>query len=181
MKPLRRFLKQKARILLIMFFPFLIVGLFIKKPSNVFAQSTLGVLRSKSLNITSIDVVFYDPFGYLGVSQYQPRITYDNYGNLIENTDYGVKNPDLGTGITCFDQPFDQLRHAGEDLYYKDRNISTAGSAVTAVAPGFVLYSPTDIWYPGSVIIIQHSTSYGYVYSVYAHIDSSTVQVYDKV
>lgn len=39
--------------------------------------------------------VFSPPLGFRDGLSYEPRIMYNNEGQLIENTDYGVKNPDL--------------------------------------------------------------------------------------
>jgi hypothetical protein len=61
-------------------------------------------------------MVFSDPFGNIGYSPFQPRITY-KYGILIENTDFDVHNPDLRQQSSCFGVPWEQLWHAGADLY----------------------------------------------------------------
>ena len=88
--------------------------------------------------------VFTHPLGFQDGITYIPRVTYDNSGNLIENTDYGVKNPDLKPRTTCFgnDIPLSATYHAGEDLYYPDRNFDTAGTDVFAAADGRVMVNP---------------------------------------
>jgi len=57
--------------------------------------------------------------------------------------------------------------------------VSTSGFALLADADGYVRYAPTNINYPGSVIIIEHQVPpiSGRIYSVYAHIEPSTVNV----
>jgi hypothetical protein len=157
-------LSQKSYRLI---FFFLTISAVLLSPYPVSADTT----------ITKLDIVVTDPFGWLGSGFFGPRYTYDGYGNLIENTDFGIKNPDLGSRVTCFNQPFNQLWHAGEDLYWNDRSISTDGFAVFSIAAGTVMYAPTNINYPGSVVIIRHSTSTGYMYSVYAHINPASVAV----
>jgi len=120
--------------------------------------------------------LFSPPLGYRDGLKYGPRITYDNGGILIENTDYGVKNPDL-QGNTCFGVDFSQLFHAGEDWYREDGN-STQGAEVTAVADGKVLFADPTFEYPGRVVIIEHTLSSGQkVYSMYGHIDRNSLSV----
>lgn len=119
---------------------------------------------------------FSPPLGFNDGLSYQPRIMHNNEGQLIENTDYGVKNPDL-QGDTCFGIEFNQIYHAGEDWYRQDGG-STAGAEVTAVANGQVLYADPNMNYPGLVVIIEHTVGSGQkVYSVYAHLDDSTLEV----
>ncbi len=129
----------------------------------------------------SIDRIFCDPFGYVGRSKYRSRLVRDIYGNIIENTDYDVNNPDLADPTSCFGVPWNQLWHAGEDLY-DSTGASTQDVWVKADADGFVLYAPLDIWYPGLVVIIEHSLPSGnpsnYVYSVYSHLQVESLQVY---
>lgn len=124
-------------------------------------------------------MIFSDPFGYMGISLYRPRYTYDNWGNLIENTDFDIKNPDLSRPTSCFGVPMNQLWHAGEDEYDSRINTSqgtTAGADVKAVSNGLVKYA-ADINYPGSVVIIEHGTQIPYIYSVYSHLLPSSVSV----
>lgn len=117
--------------------------------------------------------LFSPPLGYRDGVEYGPRVTYDNGGTLIENTDYGIKNPDL-QGNTCFGVDFSMLFHAGEDWYREDGN-STQGAEVTAVADGKVVFAD-PINYPGRVVIIEHVLPSGEeVYSMYAHIENLTV------
>lgn len=146
----------------------------------IFLSCTFTIVSAQPL----IELVVYDPFGYIGYSPFQPRYTYDNNGQLIENTDYGIKNLDLGSVTTCFQQPWNNIWHAGEDLYWVNRAYSTQGVAVYSIAPGYVRYAPRNINYPGSVIIIEHYSSvYGSYYSVYAHLipESVSVNVGDPV
>ena len=127
--------------------------------------------------------VFTYPLGFQNGITYTPRITYDNSGNIIENTDYGVKNPDLKPSTTCFgnDIPLSTTYHAGEDLYYPDRSVDTAGSDIFAVADGIVMDVSAPNW-PGSAIVIEHILpSSQKVYSVYIHVDDVAVQTGDVV
>jgi murein DD-endopeptidase MepM/ murein hydrolase activator NlpD len=116
------------------------------------------------------------PLGFRDGLSYEPRITHNSEGQLIENTDYGVKNPDL-QGNTCFGVSFDQIYHAGEDWYRADGS-NTARAEVTAVANGQVAFADPTMNYPGLVVIIEHTLTSGRkVYSVYAHLDDSSLEV----
>ncbi len=119
------------------------------------------------------DLLFADPFGVmLPHTSYQPRITRDGSGNVIEDTSYGVLNPDMGGG-TCFGVDWSRIFHAGEDLYAgpADSTVSTQDVKVRAVADGVVKFAPTTFNYPGFVVIIEHTLRSGEkVYSVYAHL-----------
>jgi murein DD-endopeptidase MepM/ murein hydrolase activator NlpD len=96
-------------------------------------------------------------------------------GQLIEDTNYGVQNPDL-QGNTCFGVAWDQLYHSGQDLYRTDG--STAGAEISAVADGTVIYANPHLNYPGLVVIIEHTLPSGEkLYSVYAHIDDNSLAV----
>lgn len=132
-------------------------------------------------SILSIDRLFCDPFGYIGQSIYKPRLVRDIYGNIVENTDYDVNNPDLSNPSSCFGIPMNQLWHAGEDLY-DSTGASTQNALVKAVADGYVLFAPTSFNYPGLVVIVEHSLPSGdpssYVYSVYSHLVEGSVPVY---
>lgn len=120
--------------------------------------------------------VFSPPLGYRDGLSYGPRVTYNNEGKLIEDTDYGVQNPDLQGG-TCFGIEFSQLYHAGADWYRQDGN-STTGAEVTAVAAGIVRYADPNMNYPGLVVIIEHLlTSGDKIYSVYAHLADDSLEV----
>lgn len=120
--------------------------------------------------------IFSPPLGFRDGLSYEPRITHNNEGQLIENTDYGIKNPDL-QGDTCFGVNFDQIYHAGEDWYRSDDS-STAGAEVTAVADGQVAFADPTMNYPGLVVIIEHTLASGQkVYSVYAHLEDSSLEV----
>ncbi len=119
------------------------------------------------------DLLFSDPFGVmLPHTSYQPRITRNGAGNLIEDTSYGVLNPDMGGG-TCFGVDWSNIFHAGEDLYAGPASsaLSTQDVKVRAVADGVVKFAPTTFNYPGFVVIIEHTLRSGEkVYSVYAHL-----------
>lgn len=120
--------------------------------------------------------LFSPPLGYRDGVEYGPRVTYDNGGTLIENTDYGIKNPDL-QGNTCFGIDFSQLFHAGEDWHREDGN-STQGAEVTAVADGKALFADPAFERPGRVVIIEHTLSSGQkVYSMYGHIGRNSLSV----
>jgi len=119
--------------------------------------------------------VFSPPLGYRDSLSYAPRITYVD-GKLIQNTDYGIMNPEL-VGTTCFDIAWHKIYHAGEDLYREDTE-STAGAEVTAVADGRVVYANPFTNYPGLVVIIEHRLpSEEKIYSVYSHLDDNSLAV----
>jgi len=119
--------------------------------------------------------VFSPPLGYRDSLSYTPRITYVN-GKLIQNTDYGVMNPEL-VGTTCFGIAWHKIYHAGEDLYREDAE-STEGAEVTAVADGRVVYANPFTNYPGLVVIIEHRLlSEEKIYSVYSHLDDDSLAV----
>ncbi|MBI5842601.1 MAG: M23 family metallopeptidase [Chloroflexi bacterium] len=133
------------------------------------------------LQTESISSSFTYPLGYQNRILYIPRQTYDNNGNLIEDTDYGVKNPDLDNPDTCFHYDWRELFHAGEDLYYPDRTFDAAGHEVTAVANGVVIEVTPEGW-PGRGIIIEHTLpSREKIYSVYVHVDAVQVNSGDLV
>ena len=118
---------------------------------------------------------FAPPLGSADQIVYAPRRTFADNGALIENTDYGVKNPDMKDPDTCFHLGWADLIHAGEDLYNPDREVDTAGALVTAVANGTVIEVSRANW-PGSAIVIQHILPGGQlVYSVYIHLDNVRV------
>jgi murein DD-endopeptidase MepM/ murein hydrolase activator NlpD len=118
---------------------------------------------------------FSRPLGYRDGDGYAPRMTYAG-GVLIENTNYGIRNMDL-VGVKCFGATWDQLYHAGEDLYRTD-GTSTAGAEVTAIADGRVAYANPFLNYPGLVVILAHRLPAGdLIYSVYAHIDDNSIEV----
>jgi murein DD-endopeptidase MepM/ murein hydrolase activator NlpD len=119
--------------------------------------------------------VFSPPMGYRDGLSYAPRITYVS-GNLIQNTDYGIMNPEL-VGTTCFGIAWQKIYHAGEDLYREDAE-STEGTEVTAVADGRVVYANPFTNYPGLVVIIEHGLpSEQRIYSVYSHLDDDSLAV----
>ena len=120
---------------------------------------------------------FSYPLGYQDGLAYGPKMTYDNQGALIENTDYSVQNPDLRYTSPCFGVEKRQLFHAGEDWYRRD-GLDTAGAEVTAIADGKVTYADQTMDYPGRVVIIQHTLpSLQTIYSVYAHLDPDSLTV----
>jgi hypothetical protein len=115
------------------------------------------------------------PLGYSDGQHYAPRVERNAAGALLEDTSYGVQNPDLA-GSTCFGQPWEILYHAGQDLYRADGS-STAGAEVTAVAGGRVAYANPNLNYPGLVVIIEHDGGGNKLYSVYAHLDDNSLVV----
>ncbi len=99
----------------------------------------------------------------------------------LVDTRYGAQNPAMGERANCFRDadgnavPFDQLYHAGVDLFALDeRGRVVAGAAhqpVHAVADGLVLFV-VDAGADGQVIIAQHRLpDQQQVYSVYWHVD----------
>ncbi len=119
------------------------------------------------------DLLFSDPFGVLlPHTRFQPRITQNGSGTLIEDTSYGGRNPDMG-GATCFGVDWSRILHAGEDLYAGQvgSSASTENAEVRAVADGVVKFAPSTYNYPGFVVVIEHSLRSGEkVYSLYAHL-----------
>jgi murein DD-endopeptidase MepM/ murein hydrolase activator NlpD len=89
---------------------------------------------------------------------------------------FDARNPFLQRHIACFNRPWSELRHAGEDWF------GGAGTRVHAVADGRVV-SARDANYPGAVVIVAHElapawrTPWGgtVVHSVYAHLDPASV------
>ncbi len=133
-------------------------------------------IAGASVNLQQpVVTLFSSPLGFRDGIQYAPRFTRDNNGNLIENTDYGITNPDLSHFSPCFSTNMSNLYHAGQDLYRADGQ-STAGAEVTAVADGIVSdYSPSGN-YPGKAIVIKHFLTGGkYVYSVYMHLENIAI------
>jgi adenosine deaminase len=115
------------------------------------------------------------PLGFRDGKSYGPRINYKN-GKLIEDTEYGVKNPDM-QGDTCFGLDWGKLYHAGEDWYRQDGK-STSHAEVTAVADGIVKYISYD--FPGAVILIKHRLppdGQQKIFSLYGHLDPNSVVV----
>jgi len=73
----------------------------------------------------------------------------------------------LDNPATCFGVDWRETYHAGEDLYYPDRSVDTAGYEVTAIANGVVTEITPPYW-PGFAIVIKHILpSNQEVYSVY--------------
>jgi hypothetical protein len=64
-------------------------------------------------NQQSVATIFSPPLGFRNGIRYSPRFTHDNSGNLIENTDYGIQNPDLNLFSACFGTAWSNLYHAG--------------------------------------------------------------------
>ena|GEM_PF-2523129 len=134
-----------------------------------------GIAHGQNDATLPVADLFSPPLGFRDGLSYAPRIEYAG-NDLIENTDYGVMNPDL-VGSTCFGRPWETIYHAGEDLYRADGE-STAGAEVTAVADGRVVYANLFINYPGLVVIVEHLLpSKELVYSVYIHLDDNTISV----
>lgn len=129
-----------------------------------------------SLEFTSAaqETRFGPPLGARDGVEYGPRVLRDG-GEIVEDTNYDVQNPDL-KGTTCFGVPWEQLWHAGQDLYRTDGK-STAGAEVTAIAEGTVAYANPDINYPGLVVILEHEVDGETLYSVYAHLDDNSLEV----
>lgn len=150
-----------------------IFGLSLIYGADLLVWPFLPVVQAQNVPVAGS---FSLPLGFQDGQSYEPRIAYNNEGQLIENTDYGVKNPDMQGG-TCFGADFDQIYHAGEDWYRADGS-STAGAEVTAVADGQVAFADPTMNYPGLVVIIEHTLASGQkVYSVYAHLDDSSLEV----
>ena len=140
------------------------------------ALPALAGLAHAAGEVPALADAFGRPLGFRDGLLYAPRLTYIG-GILIENTSYGVNNPDL-LGIKCFGQHWDSLYHAGEDLYRADGS-STVGAEVTAIAAGRVVYANPYLNYPGMVVIIEHRLSAAgeRIYSVYAHLDENDIEV----
>jgi hypothetical protein len=131
-------------------------------------------LISAPFPLAAQELQFGPPLGAQDGVAYAPRVLKDG-GRLIEDTSYDVKNPDL-KGNTCFGVAWEKLWHAGQDLYRTDGK-STAGAEVAAVADGIVAYANPDLNYPGLVVIVEHETDDGPLYSVYAHLDDNSLAV----
>jgi len=139
---------------------------------SVQAAPSIISIRPASADMTFYhDLVFSDPFGtFIPHTVYRPRVTVS--GRQIENTSFGVLNPDMGGG-TCFGVDWSKIYHAGEDLYagQADSTASTQNAEVRAVADGVVVFAPTAFNYPGFVVIIEHVLNSGEkIYSLYAHL-----------
>lgn len=111
------------------------------------------------------------PLGFRDGNLYAPHKVITANGTLIEDTNYGIKNPSMH-GSTCFGIDWSQIYHAGADLYRID-GASTYMAEVSAVADGQVVYA-TAIRYPGTVIITKHLLPNGSIlYSMYGHMDNA--------
>jgi murein DD-endopeptidase MepM/ murein hydrolase activator NlpD len=160
---------DQMKILARVLFAFIIGFYWIGVPQKPAKGSSLV-----SENQQSIANSFSPPLGFRDGVTYAPRYTRDANGALIENTDYGIKNPDLSRFSNCFGTPMSNLYHAGQDLYRVDHQ-STYGAEVTSVADGTVFNSPSGN-YPGKAIVISHSIGSGQtVYSVYMHLENVAV------
>ena len=167
----------------------------VKMSISKFIAGTIGIiiLTTAAVTLTSISsqaqspaTSFDFPLGD-GTYSYGPILQY--YGTplvIVEDTRYGIKNPDLGSAIKCFGQPWDELYHAGEDWYRFDKNtgqmLDTAGAVVKAAGNGKVVYKNdlNDIRYPGYAVIIEHILSppkdgHDKIYSVYMHLEQAPV------
>ena len=119
---------------------------------------------------------FSSPLGFRDGQTYGPHVVRDARGRLIEDTRYGVRNPDL-VGLTCFGVGWQYVFHSGEDLYRTD-GTSATGAEVTAAADGTIVYADPSADYPGLVIIIEHTLPGGdKIYSVYAHLNGDSLAV----
>jgi hypothetical protein len=153
-------------------------------PSALALVAAMLVSLLSSPSVASVEIeeeslpvaeVFSPPLGYRDGLSYAPRMTYVN-GKLIQNTDYGIMNPEL-VGTTCFGVAWHEIYHAGEDLY-REGSESTEGAEVTAVADGRVVYANPFTNYPGLVVIIEHRLpSEEKIYSVYSHLDDNSLAV----
>jgi hypothetical protein len=153
-------------------------------PSALALVAAMLVSLLSSRSVASVEIeeeslpvaeVFSPPLGYRDGLSYAPRMTYVN-GKLIQNTDYGIMNPEL-VGTTCFGVAWHEIYHAGEDLY-REGSESTEGAEVTAVADGRVVYANPFTNYPGLVVIIEHRLpSEEKIYSVYSHLDDNSLAV----
>lgn len=149
----------------------LLLGFLVTKSIPLYAN--LGI--SARAQTVPLAQKFVLPLGLQDGVSYGPRIKYRNE-QLIEDTEYGVKNPDMQGG-TCFGMDWGQLYHAGEDWYRKD-GLSTSQAEVTAAARGIVMYISYD--FPGAVIIIQHylpPDGEQKIFSLYGHLDPNSVLV----
>jgi murein DD-endopeptidase MepM/ murein hydrolase activator NlpD len=141
----------------------------------VIAGLLLGGAGALAQTPSPDDLAMSPPLGYEDGHAYAPRVL-RQAGRLIEDTRYAVQNPDL-KGTTCFGIAWEELYHAGQDLYRADGE-STAGAEVTAVADGTVVYADPDLNYPGLAVIIEHALPDDEVlYSVYAHLDDNSLEV----
>lgn len=141
---------------------------------SAFFTESIGVGKVQA-QTPAIAWLFSPPLGYRDGVSYGPRINYNN-GQLIENTDYGVVNPDM-QGNTCFNQDWGNIYHAGEDIYRKDGQ-STANAEVTAVADGIVKFRVDN--FPAVVLIIEHSlppNGQQKIYSLYGHLNVNSIIV----
>lgn len=128
--------------------------------------------------------IFSMPLGYQYGIEYRPKIIKQN-DVITADTSYGVQNPGLGNSIRCFGVAWDQLYHAGVDLYRAD-GTSTDEDEVNAVANGEVMFAK-DVRYPGYVVIIKHDDPFDDpnnpkpIYSVYGHLHTVFVTKGDIV
>jgi murein DD-endopeptidase MepM/ murein hydrolase activator NlpD len=154
---------------------FTVMALLLSTP-GIAAQSADGAeAESSELPIAE---EFSPPLGFRDGVSYGPLVTRVD-GKLVQNTTYGVKNPELQK-ITCFGIQWNEIYHAGVDLYRMDAQ-TTQGAEVTAVADGQVVYANPLTNYPGLVIIVEHrlppDDGPERIYSVYSHIDDTSLAV----
>jgi murein DD-endopeptidase MepM/ murein hydrolase activator NlpD len=162
--------RAKDRSISLVFKTFLVIlQLLVAQALNIIAERSVSVREAPRVLIADS---FTPPLGYRDDLAYGPKLTYDHSGVLIENTDYGIQNPDLKYSSNCFGVEKRQLFHAGEDWYRRD-GFDTAGSEVTAIANGVVTFADPDFDYPGRVVVIRHILPTSQIiYSVYAHLNS---------
>jgi len=108
-------------------------------------------------------------------------------GPLAVDTRYGVQNPALGSRSNCFrdvnddEVPFDQLYHAGVDLFALDSSGQVvwgrvANAPVHAVTDGVVVFTQ-DAGSDCFIVITEHWVAgESAVYSVYWHVDALQVR-----
>jgi murein DD-endopeptidase MepM/ murein hydrolase activator NlpD len=164
-----------------------IITILMLMVARIIFASTLIQAQSPA---TSFDFPFGDE-----TYDYGPILWY--YGDLstiVEDTRYGIKNPDLGIETTCFGQPWHNVYHAGEDWYRFDKNtgrlLDTAEpgnkAIVKSVGNGIVVHLSDSI-YPGHAVVIEHTLvfpqdGHDKIYSVYMHLaDGLIVSENDKV
>lgn len=157
------------KILMMLIIIFFTVGISLSAGNGNAKAQTLRLATSFGL-----------PLGYWDGVQYGARVNYDGE-LLIEDTEYGVVNPDMW-GNNCFNQIWgEDLIHSGIDLYRTD-GLTTAGAEVTAIADGTVIWYSEN--FPGGVIIIEHNLppdGQQKIYSLYGHLDASYVSEGDEV
>jgi hypothetical protein len=153
-------MRHSSTLLLLLFGFFSLTG---------FSDSRILLTQNQKINLIN-DLIFQNPLG----ENYSPRVLSDGE---IENTNYGVNNPDLPGHSGCFDEDKNVLLHAGVDLYAPPGE-SAGGKPVKAAADGDVVYYNPEDEYPGQAVVLRHS---GGIYSVYMHLRNVTVAVTEPI